>query len=451
MLLLRAAALASAASGVITFVIDPLRGRFRGDFEDYRAYLDAARAVTSHGDVYARFLHQTPNVALTGFDYPPIVAWLVQPLAWMPPGVASTLWLWLLVVASAVAVGVIVRELLPSSWPRLEIATLLTFAYAAGTYNYWHGNMNAVIFLLMALALRSWMRGQQVRCGVFLGVAASIKLAPLVLVILLLRCRWWRGAVSMVATVAAAFMSGVVLVGMPATREWLTGVLPVLTRQDGWIYNQSLSGTMSRLFAHGVLVPESNSTALSLLDAALSLGALGLLAWVATPLVRERALRGAQFGAGVLVMLLAGSLAWYAHFVSALIAVCAAAGLVAYRRPHHARAVLWACSAFLLINAVVVPAWLALIGSWTQVVPLSHTPWWYVLTQLASLPALTSVALLIALVVEVRSSLVGGDPHPVRARRQHPVVLLHGPRDGEHTGAPLTRDVLHHLQLPVRR
>src|SRR5271155_3341061 len=61
---LRVAAIASAAGGVVAFGIQPLRGQFAGQFEDFGAYLNAARAVVHHTDLYAPFIHQPPNVAL---------------------------------------------------------------------------------------------------------------------------------------------------------------------------------------------------------------------------------------------------------------------------------------------------------------------------------------------------------------------------------------------------
>ncbi len=389
-------------------MVNPLRGQFSGDLEDYRIYLAAATALARHGDIYAPFIHQTSNVQLTGFDYPPLVAWLMQPLTWMPAQVASALWVVLLVASTAAAVTLVVRELLPASWPRLELAGLLTFVFAAATYNYWHGNMNSVLFLLLALALRSWMRGHPVRTGVLIGLAASIKLAPVVLIILLLRARWWRGALAAALTIAAGGGAGIALVGVASFREWLTGVLPVLTQQDGWLTNQSLNGAVSRLFAHDVLVPQPNSVISGAVTAALSLAAVGMLVVSATPDARTRPLRGAQFGVGVLAMLLAGSLAWYAHFVSALIPLIAAAGLVAHARSRRALPVAIASIAFLVVNAVVAPVLLALVGSWTNVVSLSHSPLWYPMTQLASLPSLSAAALLITMAAYIRREANAG-------------------------------------------
>ena len=265
LLLLRAAAIASVIAGVITFVIAPIRGTFSGEFEDFGAYLGAAHAVANHSDLYAQFIHQHPNVALSGFDYPPVVAFLVQPLAWVPATAAAMIWLWLTVACTAAATGIAAFTLLPRAWPRLEISALVTFLFSAATYNYWHGQMNPVIFLLLALALHAWVHERQTRFGVLVGIAASIKLAPIVLVILVIRRRWWRAAGACAVTVAAGLALGVAAFGTATLHEYVTRVLPVLSAQDGWLYNQSISGVASRLFGHAVLTPQSGSLLISVL------------------------------------------------------------------------------------------------------------------------------------------------------------------------------------------
>jgi len=402
LLTLRVAAATYAVGGVATFLITPLLGRFHGEFEDFNAYLGAANAVGRHADVYGPFTHQVSNVALSGFDYPPIVAWLVQPLAGMPPTAAATLWLWLGVACTAVAALIAAYELLPRTWPRVELAVLATFALSTSTYNYWHGQMNPEVFLLLALALRGWMRGNQVRCGLFIGIAASIKLAPVVLVVVLLRRRWWRGSFAAVATILGSVLAASVLLGTAPLREWITRVLPVLMRQDGWLYNESLNGAVNRLFGHGVLSVAPSSVAISVLTILITVAVVAMLVVAVSPRERPPAQRGAEFGAGVLVSLLVGTITWYPHYVSATIALFAVLGLIASERGRRSAALLVATGGFGASIAVMAPLLIALAASWQGVIALSHSPWWWPSLQLASLPALTATALLVALVSNLR-------------------------------------------------
>jgi alpha-1,2-mannosyltransferase len=398
---LRAAAIASVAAGIVTFGVEPLQGHFAGQFEDFASYLNAARAVVHHTDLYAPFIHQPPNVALTGFDYPPVVAFLLQPLAWVPAGAAATLWLWFTILCTAAGTLIAAFAVLPRAWPRVEIAALVTFLFAAATYNYWHGQMNPVIFLLVALALHAWLSGHQTRFGVLVGIAASIKLAPILLIVLIIRRGWWRAGAACVVTVAVGLAAGVATIGTAALHEYVTRVLPVLSAQDGWLYNQSISGAVSRLFGHAVLVPQAGSMAISLVTYGVLAAMLGVLVLAIRPDTGNRHVGGAEFAAAVLLMLLASTITWYAHYVTAIISVFAVLGVMAVDRTWRSRALVTSTAGFAVALSVVAPL---LIGSVTptQLVALSHTPWWWLITQVASLPTIFAVALFVALTLRLR-------------------------------------------------
>jgi alpha-1,2-mannosyltransferase len=401
-IVLRAAVAASLLAGALTFVIRPLQGRFTGEFEDFDAYYGAGSALNAGGDPYQAFVHQHPNVALTGFDYPPLVAWLCRPLAWMPHQAAATLWLWIglaATVAGCVLVGV---TLLPRSWPRAELALLTSLVFAPGLYNLWHGQMNPVVFLLLALALRAYVQGREVSTGLWLGIAAAIKLAPVVLVLLLLRRRWWRGATTAAAVIAAAFAAGTLLVGSSATSTWIRDVLPVLGRGNGWLYNQSWNGVVNRIADHGVLVVEASDPWLRAISLTLSIASVMAVAWVVRSGYRPSAIRGAEFGAGVVAMLLAGTITWYAHYVSLVIALAAVAALLAWR-PAPRRALVVAAAGAVLASGLVAPLLIA-SADMSGLVAASHRALWWPLLQLSSLPALTAAALLGVLVWSLRSA-----------------------------------------------
>ncbi|MFI5285868.1 MAG: glycosyltransferase family 87 protein [Candidatus Dormibacteria bacterium] len=402
LLVLRAGAAAAVIGAVITFVIAPIRGTFAGEFEDFAAYLAAARSVAHHADLYSQFIHQPPNVALTGFDYPPVVGFLVQPLAWIPANAAATLWLWLTIACTAAAACIAAFTLLPRGWPRIEVAALVTCLFSAATYNYWHGQMNPVIFLLLALAVHAWVNGHQTRFGVLIGIAASIKLAPILLIVLVIRRRWWRAAAACAVTVAVGLALGVVTLGIGTLREYVTHVLPVLSAQDGWLYNQSISGVVSRLFGHAVLVPQAGSLLISLITYGVLAAMLGLLMLSAAPEVRNQQVSGAEFAAATLLMLLASTITWYAHYVNAIIVVFAVVALLVLGRDWRPRALVWSTIAFAVAVAVLAPVLIANVTSSAQLTMLSHTSWWWLLTQVASLPALTATALFVALTGRLR-------------------------------------------------
>ena len=131
---------------------------------------------------------------------------------------------------------------------------------------------------------------------------------------------------------------------------------------------------------------------------------LGLLVFCVSPEVRNRQVRGAEFAAGTLLMLLASTITWYAHYVNAIIVVFAVVALVVVGREWRPRALVWSTLAFAVAVAVVAPVLIANVTSAAQLTMLSHTSWWWLLTQVASLPALTATALFVALTGRLRRS-----------------------------------------------
>lgn len=398
---LRAGALAAAIYGCLVFVVAPLTGHFSGEFEDFNAYLGAAQASVAHGDIYAAFTQQAQNVALSGFDYPPLVALLVTPLAWVPPHTAAVIWLLTGVAATLAGAIIVARTLLPESWPRTELAVLATFLFAPATYNLWHGQMNPIIFLLLALALREWVRGRQTWCGALIGIAAAIKLAPVVLLVLFVRRRWWRGMAAGAGVVALSAGAGIAAFGVHTMSEYIHSVLPVLSRDDGWLYNQSWSGAMDRLLNHSVL--QFQAPVLAARVPALLLSAAGVVAagWVVRPGLQDVERRGAEFGAAVLAMLLAGTITWYAHDIHLLIPLAAGARLV-WAHPAQTRPLAAALAASALAVAVLAPVLIAM-ATMPALVAISRGALWWPLLQLASVPVFACAALLFATLATARA------------------------------------------------
>jgi alpha-1,2-mannosyltransferase len=413
-LLLTAVTLAAVAGALQSFVVAPLTGHFTGTFEDFNAYLDAGRAANAGTDPYAGF--NAATITMSGFDYPPLDAWLFRPLALLPFHIAQALWLWLGLACTVGGAVLVARTLLPRDWPSIRVGVSAALLFAPATYNLWHGQANPLVFLLLALALRSWVRGDQGRCGAVLGVAAAVKLAPLVLLVLLVRRRWWRGVAAMLATAALASVAGVLLVGVGTAHTFLTTVFPTLNRDNGWVYNQSWNAVLSRLVNHSVFASATPSTAIHL--GSLLLGAAGLLwaAWAVRPGERPREMRGAEFGAGVAAMLLSGSVAWIAHDVHLLIPIFAALGLVAVHGRRTAPLVRGALAAAVLAVGVLAPLLIA-GASMTSLVAASHGRWWWFQLQLWSAPALAAALLVAALGASaVRAGRGGPDRSPRSAR-----------------------------------
>jgi hypothetical protein len=285
--------------------------------------------------------------------------------------------------------------------------------------------MNPVVFLLLALALHSWLNGHQTRFGVFIGIAASIKLAPILLIVLIIRRRWWHAGAACAVTIAVGLAVGVATIGTSTLHEYITRVLPVLSAQDGWLYNQSISGAVSRLFGHEVLAPQAGSMAISLVTYGVLAVMLGLLVVAISPDTTNRHVSGVEFGAAVLLMLLASTITWYAHYVTVTISVSAVLGIMAVNRAWRTRALVVPTAGFVIALCILAPLLIGSVTASTGLTALSHTPWWWLITQVASLPTFFATALFVALTLRLRQH-----PLPARSASEAPSRDLLDDHDG---------------------
>jgi hypothetical protein len=380
--------LAAGLVALKAFVFDPLSGHFAGSFEDFSAYLGAARSIAAGGSPYVQF--DPGTVVMSGFIYPPFAALVVSPLAAFSDRAATSLWLVLELLSTIAAAVILARTALPKGWPRVELGLLAALTFAPATYNYWHGQINPLILLLLVLAYQGYVHDREIVCGVCVGLGAGIKLAPIVLVLLLVRRHWWRGATAALASAGP-------------TQKFLTSVFPALNRATGWIFNQSLAGIVSRLDEHSILKVQPTGLAVTAGSTAAALAVLLMAAWVVRPVNRTPHERGAEFGIGVTAMVLAGSISWFPHFTYLLIPLFAVVGLVASRGWRAERMLVAAAIATVVVFAVVAPAVIARLAI-NGIAALSHSGLWWPLLQLFSLPGLTAVCLLIAMARSLRAT-----------------------------------------------
>jgi len=216
--------------------------------QDLDAYLTAGSAVLHGQPLYAPFLHHPfPDPALRpAYIYPPLFALLVAPLALLPMASANVIWLVLGQLALAAALLLTVRRLNPSAGAVTAIVcATVTF------YPLWidaaQGQANLLVLLLVSAGLAGIVQGKPT-FGAALGVAAALKLTPLILLAWLLMERRFREAVSMLGAFAAV-TAAAALLRFDDTLVFFRQVLPALASGTAYYANQSLAGLVSRVFS----------------------------------------------------------------------------------------------------------------------------------------------------------------------------------------------------------
>lgn len=223
-------------------LVGGLVGALVGEFPDLHVYRYGGDAVLHQWPVY------DADDPVTGypFTYPPFAAALFVPLAPVPGWLAAAIW----TAASAAAlVGCVMVALhaLGRSAPGWLVlgAGAASLALEPVWQNFSFGQVNTIVMLAVLVDLlhpeRRWS-------GVLTGVAAGIKLTPLVFVVLLVlvgrRTAAGRAVLAFAGTIAVGFAA---LPGS-ATTYWTDGLLDASrVGPPALAHNQSVYGALTRL------------------------------------------------------------------------------------------------------------------------------------------------------------------------------------------------------------
>lgn len=301
---MRHSRLLNGAAPVLVLVLAAgVVGAIHGGFTDLFVYRYGGRAVLEGLPV---FESRDPVTGLR-FTYPPFAAVVMVPLAVLPARLAAALWTGASVGALALAV-VVVRRALGRPAPGWLVALLTGGALALEPVwqNLAFGQVNLILMLAVLVDLvrpgRRWS-------GALVGIAAGVKLTPLVFVVLLVlvgrRAAAGRAVLAFAGTVAIGFLA---MPGSAAT-YWAHRLFDA--RRVGppaLAHNQSVYGALTRLLDGPPPTLLWLAVAAPLSLAVLAVGA----AWW------RRGDRVLGTGLAALAMLLASPVSWTHHWVWAV-------------------------------------------------------------------------------------------------------------------------------------
>jgi alpha-1,2-mannosyltransferase len=358
---------------------------------DLDVYRLAGRVLLDGGDFY-----RLPGPLQ--FLYPPFAALLAVPLAVLPVALVQIAW----TVAGALMVVAVLHRWGQTGWRLSLWSTAVVFAVLPVSQTLAFGQLGIVLVALVALDLAPGprvLRGRRLLPeGVLTGVAAALKLTPMIFVLYLLAVRRWRAALAATLTAGALTVLAAVVLPRESLDFWTRLAHGDTGLGHSLIYytNQSVYADFVRVFR---LAPAG--TALGLLASA-AVVALGV--WAAAVWHRAGEVRFAVVLCGV-ASLLASPVSWLHHFVWVVPLAFTLVELVA-RRP------------------AVVPGWLLVLGwafvGWVIVSPYRRFPnggdlelqWTAGQHLVASVTAILGVALLLAAALVGRRRPGATDPRP---------------------------------------
>ena len=281
------------SAGAAPFV-DAVRGlRQPADFvRDYvaaRTRLEEGRGPPPDGEAGNRraLAYGAPAVGLYGapyFIHPPTATTAVLPLARLPWRAAALAWAGLSLIAlgwlARSLVGIWRRDRRPSAVP-VALLTLALALWPPTLHCFEKGQWSIWLAALLAAGLRAFEAGRARRAGVAFGIAAALKVTPVVLLgFLVLRRR--RAAVALLVTGALAALVALIAVGPDAWRVFLAESAHNAAVWAPWIANTaSLDGVYTRLltsnpFSRALFVaPRLAAAAFGLTELVLLAAALG--------------------------------------------------------------------------------------------------------------------------------------------------------------------------------
>jgi alpha-1,2-mannosyltransferase len=223
-------------------VVAAVAASLRGGFTDLSVYQFGGRAVLDG----LSFYDSVDPVTGLHFTYPPFAALVMVPLAHVPPWLAAGVWTGASLGALAVSI-VLVRRALgrPASGRLVALLTLAALALEPVWQNLTFGQVNLFLMLAVLVDLVGPVRRWS---GVLVGVAAGLKLTPLLFVVLLVlvgrRTAAGRALVTFAGTVAVGFL----LVPGSAAAYWRDGLVDAgRVGPPALAHNQSVYGALTRL------------------------------------------------------------------------------------------------------------------------------------------------------------------------------------------------------------
>jgi alpha-1,2-mannosyltransferase len=281
------------------------------DFDIYR--MGAADVLGSH--LYdARLAHSLMGGARgMHFTYPPFAAFLFEPFTWLSVTTAQVIWSILNVLALAALAAITIRAVRPDlsakwAWTAAAIALLPLLRLDPDALTVAYGQINFFVVLLVVLDLTTTLRRGRLVLprGVLLGIAAAVKLTPLIFIPYLFLTRQFKAGITALATFLACGFAAFAIAPHSSWSYWSAEIFD--TKRDGnllYVSDQNLHSALQRLLGGSVPV-----AALGLLTVLFAIGGLAVATW---------AYRASSPMLGVLVCAVTGLIispvSWAHHYV----------------------------------------------------------------------------------------------------------------------------------------
>lgn len=217
---------------------------------DISVYIGAINFLKAGGALY-----DYPLEGGYGFTYPPFAAIVLRPLTWLDPRTTGLAWLtWCILVATIVVALVVLARPRPVRMVDRVIVGLFAVGAFLGSVQVQSdlvtGQVNLVLALLVILDVGRFVPDRF--RGALVGVAAAVKLTPLVIWGWFLLTRQWRALATSVGTFAACTVLALALLPSASRHYWTSAIFDTGRVGDVELrFNVSVMGTLARAGVDG--------------------------------------------------------------------------------------------------------------------------------------------------------------------------------------------------------
>lgn len=234
---------------------------------DVLSYVSAAENMRSGQNIYVK-----PDGQGTSYVYPPFLAWMLIPLSYLHPLLTDVLWFGV----NILFIGVVVRQAtdlfshntvgsLPrgTQWILASVSIFLSMRYLVR--NAQDANINMALLALVIGGFLLMKRRRSPAWVALIGVAAAIKILPLVFVLYFLARREWKATACLMGGFLVATLIPIVSMGWV---EWAHSMQSFSRYSQAQlmpigleIENFSIWGLVGRLFSHNKAFDGENGAA----------------------------------------------------------------------------------------------------------------------------------------------------------------------------------------------
>jgi hypothetical protein len=217
--------------------------------------VDPVEDYAASGSVFAQTAKAFGISPVPMYDYPPMLADILTPLAFVQPRTALNIW-GILNLVAVFASGILLSRLLGYDTVTADATVVLCLLLFRPTLNnFQHAQASAILLFLLLCGVYLYTKNRILAAALMFSLAAAIKLTPLIVIVPLLAWRDWKTVRSFLfwgATILAFLLA---VNGPRALDRYFLNLLPQMARSFTDPENRGVINALQVLWQGTAMTP----------------------------------------------------------------------------------------------------------------------------------------------------------------------------------------------------